>query len=135
MAFEYSDGRITPHSLLPEALKSKAVALIELCGLDNEPGHPDRKKRPSSKDKLWLRRTEIWAIAQRDLQRPYCNDSVEVRELIIENAVARGLFSVWMEVFKDDMDMRQCLINAFPGTAADCFDTHCKAIARPGGKI
>jgi hypothetical protein len=56
------------------------------------------------------------------------------RQRIAINA-SDGFFSIWMEVFKDDVDMRQRLIDAFPGTASDCFDAHCKAIARPGGKI
>ncbi|BAZ83207.1 hypothetical protein PN497_01795 [Sphaerospermopsis kisseleviana CS-549] len=40
-----------------------------------------------------------------------------------------------MTVFKDDPDMLNRLINAFPGTSGDCFDHEGKAIHRPKGRI
>ncbi|MEN9867528.1 MAG: hypothetical protein RL748_3118 [Pseudomonadota bacterium] len=62
-------------------------------------------------------------------------DTPEMREEVIERAKDRGGFSIWFEVFHDDADMRQRLIAAFPGTAADCFDKLALPIPRPGGII
>jgi len=45
-----------------------------------------------------------------------------VRDLIVALAQETGFFSVWMEVFRNDEDMRRRLIAAFPGTARSCFD-------------
>jgi hypothetical protein len=58
-----------------------------------------------------------------------------MRKQIVSNAQGRGFFSVWMTVFKDDPDMLNRFINAFPGTCTDCFDVEGKAILRPGGRI
>jgi hypothetical protein len=58
-----------------------------------------------------------------------------MRKQIVLNAQGRGFFSVWMTVFKNDPDMLNRLINAFPGTSGDCFDHEGKAIHRPKGRI
>ncbi len=58
-----------------------------------------------------------------------------LRTSIAMTAVATGYFSVWMHVFADDPDMRRRFIDAFPGTARDCFDTSGNPVNRPGGRI
>jgi hypothetical protein len=58
-----------------------------------------------------------------------------MQDMIVIHAVDKGFFSVWMTVFKDDPDMLNRFIAAFPGTCADCFDVQGKAISRPGGRI
>jgi hypothetical protein len=102
-----------------------------MLGLDKHPGH---HREPTDRDYRWADRREQWqkAVTAREQLRWY--DTPEQRFMIIQFA-KDGIFSIWMEVFKDDVDMRQRLINAFPGTASDCFDVHCKAIVRLGGKI
>ena len=39
-------------------------------------------------------------------------------------ALAKGFFSVWMEVFKDDDEVKQLLISSFKGTKEE----YCKDI-------
>lgn len=57
-------------------------------------------------------------------------------ELLANLAKAKGFFSVWMDVFAKDVDMRRRLIATFPGTAQDCFDpTSTAPIAREGGRL
>ena len=51
------------------------------------------------------------------------------------NAVSRGFWSVWLQVFRDDAEMRSSLIKWFPGTAADCFDSRGRPIPRAGGLV
>ena len=40
-------------------------------------------------------------------------------EIIKSLAQASGFFSVWMEVFKDDEEVKNILINAFKGTKGE----------------
>lgn len=123
LAFDYvADGRVAPHPGLNGPDHQRAQRAIELVGLDREPGHLNIRKRPKRTDRRWRRRQEAWDLAQRDLARLTINNSPEVRDLIVENALGRGLFSIWMKVFETDIDMRKRLINAFKGTATGCFD-------------
>lgn len=136
LAFTYSaDGIVSVNTALPLEVASRAQSTLLLVGLDRVPGHPDKTKWPTSKDKRWQRRLEAWGLATRDLARLQRGDTVDVRELIVENAQARGLFSIWMKVFDDDADMRQRLIAGFKGTATDCFDASGNPVPRHGGKL
>lgn len=133
-AFEYvAGGLITANKGLSQRLRTKARATIRLVGLDRVPGHPrfDRLKS----DKRWLRRVEAWQLAERDRLRLAVNDTLEVRELIVENASARGMFSIWWTVFAGDVDMRRRLREAFIGTDAGSFDSVENARRRTGGQI
>ena len=131
---EYSEGGLVKvNSLLAIEEQEVAQATIKMVGLDRIP-NPD----PKMKDRRWSSRREAWDIAERDLQRlSKCNDQdlEAMRDTVIEKAVSKGFFSVWMTVFKDDPDMLNRFINAFPGTCKDCFDVEGKAIPRPGGRI
>jgi uncharacterized protein (TIGR02646 family) len=133
-AFKYNrGGLITPQDALNRAMKAKAQASIILTGLDKYPGNCGRE--PSASDRRWLRRLETWQLAEKDKQRLAINDTLEVRELIVENAVARGMFSVWWTVFSDDANMRLRLREAFRGTDAGCFDAHEDLVPRTGGQL
>lgn len=113
-----------------------AQATIEMVGLDKVP-NPD----PQMKDRRWMNRKEAWEKAERSLSNlRKCNNtdknSLEaIQDAIVEQAVAKGFFSVWMTVFKDEPDMLKRFISAFPGTSGDSFDVQGKAIPRPQGRI
>jgi hypothetical protein len=111
-------------------LSDKALKLIELVGLDRTPD------TSSASDRRWSNRREAWDIANHARRRLEKRDFVELREQIVETAQAKGYWSMWMVVFKDDHDMLKRLIAAFPGTAADCFhvESGYVAIARNGGQ-
>lgn len=49
--------------------------------------------------------------------------SENLKRAVIELALAHGHFSIWMSVFSEDVEMRKRFVNAFPGTATDCFHT------------
>jgi uncharacterized protein (TIGR02646 family) len=106
---------------------------LELIGLDREPNHPKWSwKKP---DKRWQPRLEAWGKAELAKQRLKQQQTDLFREQIIDTAISTGFFSVWMTVFQDDMDMRQCLITAFRGTSSVCFDINTRPIPRIGGHI
>lgn len=136
LAFEYGTGGIvSASSHLPTALHAKAWQSILLTGLDKDPGNPDLARLPTSKDRRWLRRLEAGQLAERSRQRLSQNDAPELREQIIETALARGMFSIWYHAFVGDLDMRRRLREAFMGTAVVCFDPNEDPLPRPGGQV
>lgn len=133
-ALVYSDKGIVSPASLGSLIEQKALATITLVGLDKYPGNPDLKKRPTNADRRWNKRREVWKIASKSLKRLENHDTVEFREQVIETALGRGMFSIWMAVFQQDADMRLRLIRVFPGTAQNCFDDRAQSISRPGGQ-
>lgn len=93
----------------------KAQALITLVGLDKTPN------TSTASDRRWANRREAWDIAVRSKKRLASSNTVEMREQIIETAQAKGYWSTWMTVFKDDADMLGRLIDAHPGTNSGFF--------------
>ena len=123
-------------SSLSTRRKARAQRAIRLTGLDRLPGHP----RFSASDRRWKKRHEVWELAERyraklELAVRALQDTQELRESIVHIAVPRGFWSVWMTVFKNDADMLNRFINAFPGTSTDCFDANGVPIERPGNSI
>jgi uncharacterized protein (TIGR02646 family) len=133
LALEYErGGLVRPNATLPTPIQKKAEATITLTGLDKYPGNPGRE--PSSSDRRWLKRQQSWKLAEMDRQRLAARDCTEVREIIVENALGRGMFSIWWTVFAGDVDMRRRLREGFLGTDGRCFDGNEDLVARAGGQ-
>jgi uncharacterized protein (TIGR02646 family) len=114
--------------------RTRAQATLELVGLDKVPGHANARRRPTASDIRWRRRQEAFALAERQLRDLLVQDTPIVRQLIVDTAVGRGMFSIWMHVFRNDPNMRQRLVAAFRGTASSCYDpVTLAAVRRPGG--
>ena len=111
--------------------RSIAKRTLELTGVDREPGHPNL----TVKDRQWKKRREAWGVALRERQKIQQSDTVHQRDSAVHVAIGRGFWSVWMQVFHDDFDMRKRLNTAFQGTAKDCFDNTTQPCQRPNGKI
>lgn len=126
-------GIVEPAAGLPPQLEDKARATIHLVGLDKYPTNPGRE--PTEADRRWLRR--IQALEKAAYARAYLQriDDEEARTLIVRWAQDAGMFSIWYAVFAGDSDMRRRLIDAFDGTAPNCFDANANPIARPGGQL
>ena len=124
-------GYPIPASFLTAAQNARVQAIIELVGLDRIPGHTQFSVR----DTRWRKRVEVWGYAERSLANLRKNDTLHMRSQIIIAAKGHGFWSVWMTVFKNDADMLNRLIAAFPGTARDCFDANGLPVSRPGGTI
>lgn len=134
-AFVYRRGLVSVDSGLVAHIKVKAEALLELVGLDKDPGNPIIKRKSKKKDLRWKFREDRWDAAQHALRRLVASDTVEMREQIVETAVGRGGFAIWFTIFSHDEDMRKRFIAAFLGTENDCFDVHGQPVARPGGVL
>lgn len=133
-AFEYvRGGLVQPNPSLSAPMQKKAQVTIMLTGLDKYPGNAGRE--PTSSDRRWLRRKELWQLAEMDRQRLAANDTLQMREVIVENALGRGMFSIWWTVFAGDVDMRRRLREAFIATDAGCFDANEDIVARVGGQL
>ena len=135
-AFHYQDGLV---GIKNEWRGTQFEVIIQntinLLGLDKDPGNPVRLRRPTKKDKRWKRRHEIWQKAE--MLRSHLNqeDTLPLRESIIENALGWGCFSIWFTVFIHDENMRQRLIHAFIGTDIHSFDIAYLPRIRAHGQI
>lgn len=128
---KYSEGGvISPSCDLNDCDRQKALNTIRLIRLDRKPGNDSE-----AKDRRWIERMDAWGMAvsaKEDLKK--CN-TPEMRRQIKDTALSKGNWSIWMTVFQDDTTMLQCFIDAFPGTAADCFDENKKPVSRRGGQV
>ena len=86
-------------------------------------------------DKRWAERRSAWEMANHAKRRLRVYDIPVMREQIIDTAVAKGFFSIWITVFAQDIQMKKDLVAAFKGTATDCYDETITAIARQNGSI
>lgn len=133
IAVDYGGGRVRPAAGLTPEQRAIAERSLALTGLDRRPGGP----APAAKDERWLQRLVAFRKAQEAQRRLSEDDSAGHRETIAEWAVDAGFWSIWMLVFRDDDDMKQRLVDGFPGTAVECFDAddHLNPVARPGGAL
>lgn len=124
-------GVVRPASQLSILDTARAWAIIKLVGLDKQPNNA-----PDASDRRWANRREAWDMAVAAKADLATCDLPAMRRRIVAHAVSKGYWSIWMTVFQDDPDMLLRLIEAFPGTCADCFDANqgYMAIARPRGQ-
>jgi uncharacterized protein (TIGR02646 family) len=133
-AFGYSiGGLVNPQVGLAPNLQARASATLRLVGLDRFPGNPGRE--PTSADLRWQRRFEAWQMAEWCRKQVEENDSEQVRNLVVQVAKGRGMYSIFWTVFEGDVDIRKRLREAFIGTSFACFDPNENPLPRPGGQV
>lgn len=120
-AFVYDEfGTVEPHPDIDPAVKVLATALRDLTAL-NRMEHPkwdegaafSALERVGQRVQAWLQAKE----ARCDFDAGWTCARAVARE-----AAATGFFSIWMAAFDGAIEVRQAIIDAFPNTAADCFD-------------
>jgi hypothetical protein len=127
LSFQIKEGGLIEISDTIDVLeKQKAQNTLNLVGIDRRPKH----SLYSKKDDRWQNRYEAWNLAQKYLKK-YQSNLVDI-DIIIDLAIHKGFFSVWMTVFENDLDIRQALIDNFKGTAKTCFDSKISPINRNG---
>lgn len=130
-AFIYEEaGTITVNPALSGAQQERVMGMIDLVGLDKNPGND-----PTASDRRWPNRLEAWGMAKRAREHVQNFPIDEMREQVLDTAIAKGFWSTWMTVFQDDPIMRAQFINEFPGTSTDCFDGDSNPIPRPNGDL
>ena len=116
LSFQYkAGGVVNVNPNLTGKSLANAEALRKLVGLDKGP----KDARP--KDKRWLIRTQKWDLAIRYLCK-FEDGSADV-ETIIDLVKGHGCWSIWFTIFKEHPEVRKELIEQFPGTAKECFDS------------
>jgi uncharacterized protein (TIGR02646 family) len=127
VAFEYlADGRVLVAQNLDPLCEAQAAATLRLTEIDYPTGATlDQNGRRIALDR-GTQRMEAWSIAQvawSEIQNDPENQAL--RRMAAELARQSGFFSIWMTVFRHDMDMRRRLIDSFPGTGeSECFSLH-----------
>lgn len=146
-AYLYSaDGEIQVSSQLNPHAQQLAQATLALVGLDQRGlAIADANGRLIALDRI-KQRMLAWLKADRAKQlfalQP---DNAAVAEMVVHLAQATGFFSIWMEVFRAEPEMRRRLVDAFPGTReSGCFDPQTSKPIQPapnpdhlphGGKV
>lgn len=110
----YSEGGRVQSATGPQ--QAQADCLIALVGLQKAPDTAE------ASDRRWLNRREAWDMAVRAKDRLARCPSDDMKEQIIETVQAKGFWSIWMTVFKDDADMQARLIAALRGTRTEYFE-------------
>jgi len=131
------DGSIEPDKdRLNSEQEKMAENTLALMGL-NKPLREvyDENGRLVAIDRVG-QRMEIRLIAEEskdDLQK---HPTDALRRQIVRTARESGFFSIWMDVFVNDNEMRRRFIEAFPGTAKDCFDVNTQPVSpRPANGL
>lgn len=122
-AFTYTpDGRVEPAAHLTGPQRNVARDTLALTGLDRRVSRVrDENGRLVAIDRV-SQRMEVWLVAEESLRDLHAHPGEAMRRQIVKTALAYGSFSIWMRIFEHEADMRRRLIQAFPGTAQDCFD-------------
>ncbi len=132
-AFTYTkDGQVLPSpNLNDDARRRIALHTLALTGLDKGPNEVmDENGKIVAIDR-YNQRKEIWLVALESKEDLRDAPTPQMKRQIVRTAQGHGFFSIWMEAFADDAEMRRMLIDGFdrngefygfPGTARDCFD-------------
>lgn len=105
-------GVVVPNPALAEPARTNAGALLALTGLDKGPADQRSKARQ-----------EVWVLAER--YRAGYDSGQTNADTVLDLAKACGHWSVWFTVFNGCDEVRQRLINEFPGTPPALFDAAC----------
>lgn len=140
LAFSYKNAVPTVNEeylrAVGEDVLQRGKALFDDLALDYRPNGKEGDAGKNRKDKRWERRFETWNVAENaKLVWEKVKNTVFQEEQLenIENlARGYGFFSIWMMVFEEDSKVRKKLIQAFAGTAEDCFDEQSVPVRRPG---
>ena len=117
----------------PLVEQSKAKETIDLCEMGLI-----KQKNPTSTDQRWELRYNALVAARlwrKNWPKISSNIEIELTELLVTTAKTTGFFSIWFKVFQDVPAIRHALIQAFPGTAQNCFDQNANPIPRNGAQI
>lgn len=135
-AFQYSSTHsiIASASITDSRQHSLIINTILLTGLNRGP--LINEEEPTPNDTRWISRQDSWTLAKDSLDNYIESEYHKVMiKQIANSAFGSGHFSIWMEVFKDYPEIRNALIEKFPGTDTTCFDLNGNVTTMPKGKI
>ncbi len=104
-----------PSDNLTDTQRIMAQNTIDLAGLSRTSGqHQSRREGAYGHARRAFMRLQ---------QQP---DNDLLKEATVDTATSTGFFSIWLTVFQDNPELCVRLIQAFKGTARDCFDAQGK---------
>ncbi len=126
VAFGYvADGTVEISTEAKVAgIEQQAKDTLALTGLDKPISSVvDENGKQVAIDRV-SQRLQAWGTAEEAKDLIYdARGNDALRDMAILLAKESGFFSIWMTVFQADPDMRNRLVNAFPGTReSGCFD-------------
>lgn len=131
-AFNYDGGIPKVNPSLEGDVKIKAMRMFTDLKLDNIPRGKDRDRRFSKRNNAFSKANKALITWQNAKENGNCED---VKNIILELATSSGFFSVWMNVFRDDSDMKIGFISVFTGTGKSCFDFSGNPLPRINGLL
>lgn len=130
-AYAYTlDGKVEPSQHLTAPQRQMALNTLSLTDLDKAANTVIGENGKLIAIDRFAQRMEAFLTARDSLQDLETNPTPELRRQIARTATAVGFFSIWMTVFGGDTDMRRRFIEAFLGTAGECFDANTNPIPR-----
>lgn len=144
LAFTYKDAvpKVNEQYLqtISDEVLQKAKALFQGLALDYHPnseGNVEGKEK--YRDKRWNKRFEALTVAEeaRCSWEKHKNTNFRDDQLtnIVNQARGYGFFSIWMMVFEGEIEVRNALISAFPGTDRSSFDKSALPLQRKGSEL
>lgn len=131
-AYTYTRGGVVKvNAALSRQDQVKAQQTIELFGLDKTPN------TANASDRRWKNRREAWEEAKDSKKDLAACNTPQMRKQIVRTAVAKGYWSIWMQVFSGDADMLNRFIHAkgYNGTCKSCFDADGSPLPRKNGAL
>lgn len=112
LSLQYREaGVVVPNPQLQGQSLANAQALIDLLGLDKE--ESDTDGRCGMRRAAWDKATCYLADYERgEIKLPRLMDYIKIY----------GCWSIWFTVFIHHREVRQALVEDFPGTSRQCFD-------------
>jgi HNH endonuclease len=123
LAFEGITGLIQPKGMLNPDQTIKAIATIELYGLNKI------KDSSNGIDIRFEQRLKVISQAIERLQEYQSNPPITTENNIIDAAENSGFWSVWYTIFNNEINVKQLLINEL-NAATNCFDPNFNPIPR-----
>lgn len=103
----------------------KAKNLYEILDLGYYPGIEGRETK---KDRRFMFRNQALGIAEESLddwnKAKNTTYASAIKRTIKRLAKEQGFFSIWLQVFTDEPEIKKMLIEEFPGTAKRYFDEY-----------
>lgn len=115
----HASGLVSVKSGLSTIEIQKTQNLIELVGLHLMKGNPDHKNG----DKRAERRQSVYKLAIK-YESEYRKGNISSIQYIVDLALGKGFWSVWMQVFNYQPLVLNELINSFQGTQPDCLTSN-----------
>lgn len=121
LCLEYREaGVLVPNRKCQGVSIAKAEKLLSTLGLDKEDARCEMRR-------------EAWAYAKEQLD-DYQKGQIQLNKLI-KVIKYYGCWSIWFTVFIDHREVREALVEQFPGTSRNCFDKDYMPIPRNPGCI